>query len=78
VDRTQERLGTSDTAIIHVRRRLMGLARALHEGGELPAEASPESFCVRSTSFLLPAGADWVEGATARVVVKPGGHLTLA
>ena len=78
VDRTQERLGTSDTAIIHVRRRLMGLARALHEGGELPAEASPESFCVRSTSFLLPAEADWVEGATARVVVKPGGHLTLA
>jgi phenylpropionate dioxygenase-like ring-hydroxylating dioxygenase large terminal subunit len=78
VDRMQERLGTSDTAIIHVRRRLMGLARALHERGELPAEASPESFCVRSTSFLLPAGADWVEGATGRVVVKPGGHLTLA
>jgi phenylpropionate dioxygenase-like ring-hydroxylating dioxygenase large terminal subunit len=78
VDRTQERLGTSDTAIIHVRRRLMSLARVLHERGELPAEASPESFCVRSTSFLLPAGADWVEGATARVVVKPGAHLTLA
>jgi hypothetical protein len=78
VDRTQERLGTSDTAIIHVRRRLMGLARALHERGELPAEASPESFCVRSTSFLLPAGADWVERAKTRVVVKPGGHLTLA
>ncbi|MDO8476634.1 MAG: Rieske 2Fe-2S domain-containing protein [Candidatus Rokubacteria bacterium] len=78
VDRTQERLGTSDTAIIHVRRRLMGLARALHERGELPAEASPESFCVRSTSFLLPAGANWVEGAMGRVVVKPGGHLTLA
>jgi hypothetical protein len=78
VDRTQERLGTSDTAIIHVRRRLMNVARALHERGELPAEASPESFCVRSTSFLLPAGGDWVEGAKARVVVKPGAQLTLA
>jgi phenylpropionate dioxygenase-like ring-hydroxylating dioxygenase large terminal subunit len=78
VDRTQERLGTSDTAIIHVRRRLMNVARALHERGEQPAEASPESFCVRSTSFLLPAGGDWVEGAKARVVVKPGAQLTLA
>jgi phthalate 4,5-dioxygenase len=78
VDRTRERLGTSDTAIIHVRRRLMGLAMALHERGEPPAEVSPESFCVRSTSFLLPAGANWVEGAMGRVVVKPGGHLTLA
>jgi hypothetical protein len=56
----------------------MGLAKTLYEGGTPPAEASPESFCVRSTSFLLPAGADWVEGAKARVVVKPGGHLTLA
>jgi hypothetical protein len=56
----------------------MGLAKALHERGTPPAEANPESFCVRSTSFLLPAGADWVEGATARVVVKPGGQLTLA
>jgi len=78
VDRTRERLGTSDTAIIHVRRRLMDLAKALHERGQAPAEANPESFCVRSTSFLLPPGADWVEGARARVVVKPGGQLILA
>jgi hypothetical protein len=33
---------------------------------------------VRSTSVLLPPDANWVEGAMARVVVKPGGHLTLA
>jgi len=78
VDRTQERLGTSDTAIIHVRRRLMSEARALRDRGEPPPAADPESFCVRSASVLLPSDANWVEGAMARVVVKPGGQLTLA
>ena len=33
VDRTRERLGTSDTAIIQVRRRLMTAARALRDQG---------------------------------------------
>jgi phenylpropionate dioxygenase-like ring-hydroxylating dioxygenase large terminal subunit len=78
VDRTQERLGTSDSAIIHVRRRLMSEARALRDRGAPPSPADPESFCVRSASVLLPPDANWVEGAMARVVVKPGGHLTLA
>ena len=78
VDRTQERLGTSDSAIIHVRRRLISEARALRDRGAPPSPANPESFCVRSASVLLPPDANWVEGAMARVVVKPGGHLTLA
>jgi len=76
VDRTQERLGSSDTAIIYVRRRLMGAARTLSDQGTLPAE-NPESYCVRSTSLVLPPEANWVDGAMARVVVKPGGQLTL-
>ena len=78
VDRTRERLGTSDTAIIHVRRRLMDEAAALRAEGARRGECSPESFFVRSCSFLLPAGADWVEAAKARVVARPGGQLTLA
>ena len=78
VDRTQERLGTSDSAIIHVRRRLMAEAKALCDHGTPPPECNPESFFVRSASVVLPPGANWVEGAMARVVAKPGGHLTLA
>jgi hypothetical protein len=76
VDRTQERLGSSDTAIIHVRRKLLSMAKALRDRGSVPAE-NPESFCVRSASVVLPPEASWVEGATARVLVKPGAHLTL-
>jgi len=77
VDRTQERLGSSDTAIIHVRRKLLNMAKALRDRGNVPAE-KPESFCVRSASVVLPPEASWVEGAMARVLVKPGAHLTLA
>ena len=56
----------------------MGDARALGDQGAGRPECRPESFFVRSCSFLLPAKADWVEAAKARVVARPGGHLTLA
>jgi len=77
VDRALERLGSSDTAIIHVRRKLLNMAKALRDLGNVPAE-KPESFCVRSASVVLPPEASWVDGARARVLVKPGAHLTLA
>jgi hypothetical protein len=77
VDRTRERLGTSDTAIIHVRKRLMAAARALRERAEQPPGLEAASFLVRSASALLPPGAGWVEGAKARLVVRPGQSLTL-
>ena len=76
VDRTQERLGTSDSAIIHVRKRLMGAARALSDGGTPPGR-DPAAFLVRSTSAVLPPGESWVAATMSRVVVKPGGQLTL-
>ena len=77
VDRTKERLGTSDTAIIQVRKRLLGAARALRDDGALPPGLHPEAFLVRSASAVLAPGADWVEGAKARIVVRPGQSLTL-
>ena len=77
VDRTQERLGTSDTAIIQVRKRLMTAARALHERGATPPALDPAPYCVRSASALLPAGADWVAGARAAIVVRPDQTLTV-
>jgi phenylpropionate dioxygenase-like ring-hydroxylating dioxygenase large terminal subunit len=76
VDRTRERLGTSDTAIIQVRKRLLAAARALRDHGT-PAPGGPaSSFCVRSASIVLPDGADWVGPATALVLVDPDARLT--
>jgi phenylpropionate dioxygenase-like ring-hydroxylating dioxygenase large terminal subunit len=76
VDRTRERLGSSDTAIIQVRKRLLDAARALREGGAR-APGLDASYLVRSASALLPPGADWVEGARARLVIDPRRPLTL-
>jgi hypothetical protein len=75
VDRTRERLGTSDTAIIQVRKLLMTAARALRERGTPPPGMDPEAYLVRSTSLLLPVGAPWVPPAMSRMLVRPGRPL---
>ena len=78
VDRSQERLGSSDTAIIQVRRRLMTAARALREHGEPPPGGDPRSFCVRSASLVLAPDGDWVAAARPLVLVRDDQTLTLA
>jgi phenylpropionate dioxygenase-like ring-hydroxylating dioxygenase large terminal subunit len=75
VDRSRERLGTSDTAIIHVRKRLLAAARGLAEAGTPPPGRDPEAYLVRSTSLVLPAGAPWVKPAMARMLPRPGRPL---
>lgn len=77
VDRTQEHLGTSDAAIIQVRRRLSNAARLLRDQGAPPPGRDPASFLVRSASLVLPPGADWLQGATSRITVRPGQRLVL-
>lgn len=54
VDRTQEHLGTSDLAIIRIRRELLAAARALQQGVEPYAAQHPEVYYVRPTSAVLP------------------------
>ena len=54
VDRTEEHLGTTDTAIIRMRRRLIIGARELEEGIEPYAASHPEVFKVRSGGAVLP------------------------
>jgi phthalate 4,5-dioxygenase len=62
-DRTKEHLGSSDTAIISMRRLLLRLVRDFEQGVEPPAAAQPSAYRVRSTMFFLPAGESWVERA---------------
>jgi phenylpropionate dioxygenase-like ring-hydroxylating dioxygenase large terminal subunit len=78
VDRSQEHLGTSDTAIIQVRRRLMAAARTLRDQGATPPGLEPSSFLVRSASAVLSPGDSWIEGARDQLVVRPGHALTFA
>src|SRR5579871_124843 len=53
VDRTRERLGTSDTAIIAMRRLMLDEIGALEEGREPTAAHHGEVYWVRSASLLL-------------------------
>ncbi|MBV9595903.1 MAG: Rieske 2Fe-2S domain-containing protein [Chloroflexi bacterium] len=66
-DRTTERLGTSDLAIIAVRRRLLESAKALQDGGVVPGEIfDPACYAVRSDALLLGADESWFEATTER------------
>jgi phenylpropionate dioxygenase-like ring-hydroxylating dioxygenase large terminal subunit len=63
VDRTNERLGTSDAAIIAARRTLLHAAEANGEGGPPPMALEPAAQYVRSASILIPKGVPFAEGA---------------
>jgi phthalate 4,5-dioxygenase oxygenase subunit len=62
VDRTRERLGTSDTAIIAMRRLLLQEVRALQQGHEPVAAQHGELYWVRSASTILKRDVEFDEG----------------
>jgi phenylpropionate dioxygenase-like ring-hydroxylating dioxygenase large terminal subunit len=62
VDRTKERLGSTDAMVIRVRRRLIAAVQAhMRTGAVPPGVDDPEIYRVRSGGVFLPDGADWVE-----------------
>jgi phenylpropionate dioxygenase-like ring-hydroxylating dioxygenase large terminal subunit len=69
-DRTKERLGTSDAAIILARRRLLAALDDI-DSDDLPG-LSPAHTNVRSTSILLPHDVPFQEGAKEVLEVHPG------
>jgi len=61
-DRTKERLGTTDLAIIKVRRILLEAAKALRDSGQIPPTVDdPSLYRVRGTMCVLPQDVPWVE-----------------
>jgi phenylpropionate dioxygenase-like ring-hydroxylating dioxygenase large terminal subunit len=63
VDRTRERLGTSDTAIIATRRLLLQEIADLETGREPYAAGHGDVYWVRSASAVLKRDVDFAEGA---------------
>ena len=68
--RAGEHLGSSDSAIITYRRRLLKEARDLQEGIESFAATHPESYKVRSASVLIKRGEDYREVAKDRLAAR--------
>ena len=61
VDRSRERLGSTDAGIIRVRQRLLEAALALRDGGqEPPGVADPAAYRRRGCQMVLPRDADWL------------------
>jgi hypothetical protein len=70
-DRTTEHLGTSDLAVIAMRRRLLEAVTALAEDGEVPYEArNADAYRVRSAALVLPRTVEWNEGAAEVLVAR--------
>ncbi|HEY4439618.1 MAG TPA: hypothetical protein VGN14_04140, partial [Candidatus Elarobacter sp.] len=71
VDRTKERLGTSDSGIIMARQRLLRAAKALTDDGATPPGLEPAAQRVRSASLLLPKDVPFQEGAAEALRLRP-------
>ena len=70
VDRSNEFLGTTDRAIVTMRRMLLEATHAV-ERGELPPGADPKTHAqVRPYDGIVPVGADWQNAFAEGLVCK--------
>jgi phthalate 4,5-dioxygenase len=77
-DRTREHLGSSDTAIIQVRRFLINHARQLSEGGAAPG-LNADQQRVRSVSVVIPRSiTNWPEAAKDALIARPDNFFVSA
>jgi hypothetical protein len=73
LNRTIEHLGSSDTAIIRARRRLLAEAIALRDEGKVPSGVdNADAYKVRSASGVLPKEARWLDETEAWLAAAPG------
>jgi hypothetical protein len=64
-DRTQERLGTTDTMIIRTRRWLIGAAKALRVVGVVPPGVEePEAYRLFSGGAIVPSRLNGIEATS--------------
>jgi phthalate 4,5-dioxygenase len=79
LDRTQEHLGTTDAAIIRLRRVMLDAVKALRDHGTVPPTVDdPDAYAVRSGSVVLPPDQPWLEFSRPRLQVAPNQPLLSA
>jgi phenylpropionate dioxygenase-like ring-hydroxylating dioxygenase large terminal subunit len=78
VDRTKERLVSSDTGIIKARQKLRKAVEALRDEGVVPPGVDPAHHRVRSAAIVLPQEESFIESSGEAVAVRPGvAHTTV-
>jgi hypothetical protein len=68
-DRTLERLGTTDRAIIHARRSLLQAVKIVQDGGDPPGVA-PTYYRLRAHETVLPKDVHWFDGIKAKLFME--------
>ena len=76
VDRTREKLVSTDNGIIMARQRLIRAARALADKGVTPPGTLPEHHQVRSAALILSPEAKFDEAAAEALRARPGVQQT--
>jgi phthalate 4,5-dioxygenase len=71
VDRSRERLGSTDRAIVAARRLLIEAAKTVREGGDPPGRGA-SYYSIRAVERVLPDGVDCLEALKADV--NPSGR----
>jgi hypothetical protein len=69
-DRTLERLGTTDRAIINARRSLLKAVKTVQDGGEPPG-AAPTYYSLRAYEVVLPKDVYWFEAMKGELFQLP-------
>ena len=78
VDRTKERLVSSDTGIIKARQKLRRAVEALRDEGITPPGVDPAHHRVRSAAIVLPQEESFIDSSRDAVAVRPGvAHTTV-
>jgi hypothetical protein len=72
VDRTKEKLVSTDAGIIMARRKLWNAVEALRDDGVRPPGVDPEHHKVRSAAVVLPKGEAFIVSCREALTVRPG------
>lgn len=72
VDRSQEKLVSTDAGIIQARKRLERAVKAHRDEGTPPPGRDPEQHHVRSAAVVLPKKQPFIEGASEALTARPG------
>jgi hypothetical protein len=72
VDRTKERLVSSDTGIIKARQKLRKAVEALRDEGVTPPGVDPAHQRIRSAAIVLPQEESFIESCREALTAQPG------
>jgi len=71
-NRATDHLGSSDSAVIRVRRLWLAAAEARERNGDPLGVDAPEAYRVRAANFVIPHDADWTVAASDWISAQPG------